>query len=282
MSGVIDIAFALDGRKFAFKMTYDENNISDKHLLLALNRNGCAEPEVARIMARVLKEGDVAIDGGANVGFFTVFMAQLVGPTGRVIACEPAQNNLWKLEANIRLNKLQNVEIERKPLWSKVEKVTFHMAQDGGLGSLAANPATAGKVVQDSITLSSIVSTAPHLPKLVKLDVEGAEVHALRGLEPWLSSDMIPYIVCEMNEVALPLFGSSQVELRTLMDNAGYRTFTPFVHGLIPAYIPPQTMLQTKNPNTGRQLNNVNLLFTTFDELAEIWPEAPAWPADNE
>src|SRR4051812_40379471 len=55
-------------------------------------RNGiCYESELAWVMLRMLKPGDIAIDVGANIGFFTMLMAKLVGPTGHVIALEPGE-----------------------------------------------------------------------------------------------------------------------------------------------------------------------------------------------
>jgi len=277
MSGILDIGVTLAGRRITFKMTYDENVLSDKHMVMAINADGCAEPEVAQVMARVLKEGDTAVDGGANIGFFTVLMAKLVGPSGLVIACEPAQNNLWKLEANIRLNNLDNVRIERRPLWSKVEKVTFHMADDGGAGSLMPSPDTRGKVEQQAVRLLDLFAPFEARAKLVKLDVEGAEAHALRGLGPLLDPVFFPYVICELNCPALNQFGSTQGSLRTLMDLAGYHTFLLPIAEQIPAFVPSRTKIQTTDPQNGQTRLNCNILFTTFDRLSEAWPEAPAW-----
>src|SRR5215831_19717323 len=103
------IDFKVNGRQFSFKMTFDPNNACDKDLVASFNVHGICEPEVVCAMEKIVHPGDTVIDGGANIGFFTVYLSHLVGPTGKVFSIEPGQNNLWKLEENIRLNKLTNV-----------------------------------------------------------------------------------------------------------------------------------------------------------------------------
>src|SRR5215469_2942786 len=130
------IDFTVNGRQFSFKLTYDADNACDNDLLSEFKSLGICEPEVVCAMERIVREGDTVIDGGANIGFFTVYLAHLVGPKGKVIAIEPGQNNIWKLEENVRLNKLTNVEIIRKPLWMSHDPVTLYMRIEGGRNSL--------------------------------------------------------------------------------------------------------------------------------------------------
>src|SRR6516165_10389259 len=144
------IDFKVNGRQFSFDMTYDQDNACDNDLLSEFQSMGICEPEVVCAMERIVRERDTVIDGGANIGFFTVYLAQLVGPKGKVFAIEPGQNNLWKLEENIRINGLKNVEIVRKPLWMNHNTVTLYMRQEGGLNSLAGQQAHGGKVDMES------------------------------------------------------------------------------------------------------------------------------------
>src|SRR5215469_66629 len=121
------VKFKVNGREFSFKMSFDPKNQCDHDLVACFQHLGICEPEVVCAMERIVREGDTVIHGGANIGFFTVYLSQLVGPKGKVIAVEPGQNNLWKLEENVRINKLKNVEIVNKPLWRDHKPVVFNM-----------------------------------------------------------------------------------------------------------------------------------------------------------
>ncbi|CAH0311418.1 FkbM family methyltransferase [Roseomonas sp. CECT 9278] len=70
---------------------------------------GTWEPETVETARRLLPQGGVAIDVGANIGFVTLVMARLVGPTGRVIAFEPADWTYARLQANLALNAVPQV-----------------------------------------------------------------------------------------------------------------------------------------------------------------------------
>ena len=69
------------------------------------------EPVTARALRRLLRPGDVALDVGANVGFYTLLFASRVGPSGTVHAFEPVNGE--KLEANLELSGLRNVVVSR-------------------------------------------------------------------------------------------------------------------------------------------------------------------------
>ena len=103
MSARVDINFMLGKRRIEFVMLTDAGNIADHNTISAIERDGCCEPEVARVMGRVVREGDSVIDVGANVGYFTLLLARLVGERGSVIAFEPAQGSFSKLRENIKL-----------------------------------------------------------------------------------------------------------------------------------------------------------------------------------
>jgi tRNA G46 methylase TrmB len=66
-----------------------------------------------------LRPGDVVVDCGAYIGEFTLYAAEAVGPAGKVIAFEPDPENMKALKANIALNRLKNVTVMEKGLWSR-------------------------------------------------------------------------------------------------------------------------------------------------------------------
>lgn len=78
----------------------------------ALNR--IHEEATTNLFKKIVKEGDVVIDLGANIGYFALLAAKLVGPTGKVFAFEPEPQNFSYLKKNVELNNYTNVMIEQK------------------------------------------------------------------------------------------------------------------------------------------------------------------------
>jgi len=244
-----NIDFKVNGRQFSFKMTYDADNACDNDLLSEFQSLGICEPEVICAMERIVREGDTVIDGGANIGFFSIYLAHLVGPKGKVIAIEPGQNNIWKLEENVRINGLKNIDIVCQPLWKNHDPVTLYMRTEGGRNSLFSGTSYGTATVRP-VTLADLPEA-----RLVKLDIEGSEVAALEH-------DDYPFIICEMNGEALEAMGTSQEELRARQA----ATFLLQKDGNLPMLVPPGTKIVSER-------QNVNILLSTIEDVADVWKE---------
>lgn len=121
-----------------------------------------------------IKPGDVVIDAGANIGCFTVLAGKKVGQMGLVVAIEPEPRNHTRLLSNIKLNKLENVVVFNRAIYSSDEiEVGFHGI--GVLGAVTSNGTTMVKTVRLS-TLAEKLS----LKRIacIKMDIEGSELHA--------------------------------------------------------------------------------------------------------
>lgn len=266
MTSILHVAMHDNGRAVEYDMTLDEGFVADKQMLFYYNQRWC-EPETVRFMLRALREGDVAVDAGANVGFFTVLMAKLVGPTGKVVAYEPAGNNVRKLQRNVKLNCLDNVTLHPHPLWSSQMEVTLHLSADSGANALAPNSNTLGAQIMQSMTLGETLTARTRTPRLIKIDVEGAEEHVLRGAEAAGLLQAVPYIVCELNQDALGSFDCSQASLRQYMSLQGRDCFILHDDGALPTLVPDGTVITSKWANN-------NVLFSTLEDVGALWPEA--------
>jgi FkbM family methyltransferase len=250
--------------RVSFRMHHDPTSICDTNTH-KLSGIGC-EPEVAQFMMRVLRAGDTVIDAGANVGFFTMLMARLVGPTGRVIAFEPNTDTFWRLCGNVLLNGFvdNNVTARNTALWDSVRDLPLYTNPiDPGLTTLRAFREVNGSQYVRTAVLDHSVAGKP---RLIKIDIEGAECHALAGAERLLTVDRVPFILSELNEPALRRFGKSAHDLRDFMLRHGYDTFVPQPDGSMPFLVPPKTRLVGGPENT-------NVLFCSVDDVARIYPE---------
>lgn len=255
------------GRQVEMAMDLDPSNRCDAGIIDCCQHSKPCEPEVCNVLARVLEEGDCAVDGGANVGFLTILMSKLVGPTGHVYAFEPGGNNLPKLAANIALNKVENVSVIDKPLSDRSGAVvTLHEHDHPGYNSLwpdLSKEVTAKRSVTTT-TLEKELLGRP-APMLIKLDIEGAELEALKGAGTLLKWQQ-PLVIAELNEAALDRAGATVGELRSFMSAYAYDTFALFEDGNLPCFIPRTTKIVTTKMNA-------NVLFAPIEKVVSLWPE---------
>lgn len=250
------------GEHAPIEMAFDldpDNYATDAALQHYFDANQVPEPEVAHLMARVVRPGDVVIDGGANVGFFTVLLSKLVGPAGLVIAVEPSTRNCRKLLFNLAANDCGNVTVCQKALSHDSNPVPFYAHADNGQDSCFGDGEhrTVPAVTLETLALGRIV-------RLIKLDIEGSEANALRGAGALLQHGTLPFIVCETNCTISGAADSIFAIVRRFNPN-----FDPFVLselGGIPALVPGNCVLSPQRMNS-------NLLFSTLDRVAEAWHE---------
>ena len=162
---------------------------------------GTGEPEVQRALEQRLRPGMNFYDIGANIGFFTLLGARLVGEKGRVTSFEADPEIAARLREHISRNHFSRVTVEEKAVWSKQTVVKFsrsdpNVSPDRGLGHIASASEAATIEVQ-AVSLDEYTSTFP-APDFLKCDVEGAEVEVFGGARRLLSEKR-PGILCEMH-----------------------------------------------------------------------------------
>ncbi len=147
---------------------------------------GVYDPANIGFLKQYLNTGDIFIDIGANVGCFTMAGSAAVGINGKVFAFEPIEILADRLEYNLSLNRLENVTVVRKAVYSEVTSLEFYMAKQENLGmsSINRHDMESG-IIQEipAITLDYFLSDKD-IPgiKLIKIDIEGAEIFALEGM----------------------------------------------------------------------------------------------------
>jgi FkbM family methyltransferase len=167
---------------------------------------GTTEPELQRRFTTLLEPGQVLFDVGANIGFFSMLGASLVGPDGRVYAFDPVPHHADAIRHNLGLNDIRNFTL--------IEKA---VADHSGRARLLVPPESTGARVDsqdpapgeghieveeidvDLVTLDELVeSNVIRPPDVVKIDVEGAEVEVVKGMSRTLARYR-PVLLCEMH-----------------------------------------------------------------------------------
>ncbi len=176
------------------------------------------EPAIIAALRRHLRPGDVFIDAGANIGFYTVLGARIVGPRGRVVAVEMLPETAGLLRGHIARNGLPNVEVVEAALAARsgLEMAAAVPAGKFGQASIAVAHAGAAQFAVSTTTLADVVADIPSV-RLIKLDLEGAEADALLGAAPIL--DRVDAIIFESHTGLAQIVGqlaAAGFEMRTL------------------------------------------------------------------
>lgn len=144
---------------------------------------GTWEPKVSEVVAGVVKKGMTVIDVGAHIGYYSLYFAKCVGPTGRVFSFEPVPENLALLRKNIQLNQISWIEVLPNAVYSCTKDISFAVpseSENSGEGSLT-HGCGGGQILVHAVSLDSFCSSSDIRPDLIKMDVEGAELEALLG-----------------------------------------------------------------------------------------------------
>lgn len=149
---------------------------------------GLWEPNLSAWIERRLSAGDVFVDVGANVGYFTLLASARVGATGKVVAIEPMPEIFGHLSEHVAANSLQNVRLINEAAVGPGEEGEVRLywggdANTGSTGLLPRDQPVRSATVSARTLASMLTADECRSARLIKIDVEGVEAAVLRGLE---------------------------------------------------------------------------------------------------
>ncbi|MFA7625660.1 MAG: FkbM family methyltransferase [Candidatus Kapaibacterium sp.] len=149
-----------------------------------------------------LQKGDVVIDAGANIGGFTLQASRKVGDSGRIYAIEPNEDNRRTLQKNLKLNNINNCIILTEALWSEKCTKKFFISHRPGEHTLINYDGDSHFHKQGEITINCeklddlLIKYNIENIKYLKMDIEGAEIEAIKGAGNLLETQS-PYLHIE-------------------------------------------------------------------------------------
>jgi FkbM family methyltransferase len=218
-----DLAAARDMRSFAVGATASIDAPRHRGLADEFDRMGAYEPETTALCHALLRPGMVAIDVGANVGYFTVLFADIVGPQGYVLSFEPCRSTCTILRHNVAKNAFRHVHVVHAAVTHTTGKIQLYYStseETHSIGRIESTTEAAETVAAwaldvyvDQVPLSRL--------DLLKIDVEGADLDVLRGARALLAKHR-PYVIVEASEMS-STFGYKPNALSAFLEQAGYR-----------------------------------------------------------
>jgi FkbM family methyltransferase len=195
---------------------------------------GVWEPVITRYLQDRLRPGDVFIDVGANVGYYTLLAARSVGPQGKVFAVEAASGTYAKLRRNLEQNGVENVTAFHVAVSESEGELPIWLYDDGELAGATTlthvaqrrRPMSIAETVKamplDRIIDAAIIRQA----RFIKIDVEGAEWAVIKSLRELIGtvSPRTEFIV-EINSALVGCAGGTMEELLSWFTEAGFEAF---------------------------------------------------------
>jgi FkbM family methyltransferase len=171
---------------------------------MPIARFGVYEFAVSQLVRQYLRPGDVFVDVGANIGYYSVIAAAAVGPTGAVHAFEPSARVRARLERNVALNQMKQIHVRPEAVTAQsgyVRLVEPQGMKNDGLAHVATDDSSAGVEVR-ALRLDELPELSAPAPHLIKVDVEGGEPAVFRGASGLLARSDAPSIIFESFEIA--------------------------------------------------------------------------------
>ena len=192
---------------------------------LDLSINPFYEAFERRITAEEITRGDVVVDIGANIGFFTLHFARLVGPEGHVFAFEPDPGNFRLLQQNVQENGYENVTLIPKAVSNSSGKTRLFLC-DSNVGDhrIYDSPGEERTSVEiETIRLDDFLAGSERPVDFIKMDIQGAEMLALEGMESTLRDNPTLKMLFEFWPSGLVKCGTDPEDLLAFIRRCGFR-----------------------------------------------------------
>ncbi|QHC26307.1 FkbM family methyltransferase [Streptomyces sp. GS7] len=227
--------------RFGARMAVDTQDLIQRYIYLF----GLWEPHLTHWLRRRLRPGDTFVDVGANIGYFSLLAAQLVGERGGVVSIEATPAFHRRLRRHAELNGLTRIRALNAAVSDAPRTLTFILASNHNMGAASIvpyeGPAEATFDVEAYPLPDLLAPEEVAAARVIKIDVEGAEGAVVRGLKPLLPR-LRPdaEITVEVTPERMERLGDSVGELMETMREHGfhaYRLANSYAAGSYPAAV---------------------------------------------
>jgi FkbM family methyltransferase len=193
------------------------------------------EPALHEFLRTAIREGDRVLDVGAFLGIYAILAARRAGPDGRVMAFEPTPQSAALARRHFGYNALADrVRLFDVAVSDRPGRAEFFEYAEPYVNSLVSAPDTSGAPVRrevEVVTIDDVCRQFDFVPTLIRMDVQGAEIHALRGARDTIrKAGARLRLVVEMHPQCWPDFGVDETIARQTIASLGLSA-APLVPG---------------------------------------------------
>ena len=233
---------------------------SDYVMTPFLVKTGTWEPDETEWLVRTVQPGETFVDAGANIGYYTVIAARLVGESGKVYAFEPDPRNLELLRKNVRANGLTNVVIEPKALSNAPGPIKLFLAPNNKGDHRIYQPEGESRpsVDVEAVRLDEYLQIAGRSLDVLKVDTQGAEGLILEGASGAFAREGDrPAIFMEFWPHAMRSMGTNPTALLEKLRSLRYKLYE----------------LNPSRPDQGLRMVEVETLLSNYDIPDQTQPQ---------
>ena len=196
----------------------------DKNDSLCLSINGIYEEFETNLIKKEIHSGDVVVDIGANIGYYTLLFAKLVGEKGKVFAFEPDPTNFELLKKNVEINDYKNVILEQKALSDSHGKMMLSLNSENTAGHhLNFKQENIDNSIEvDVLNFDQYFAKRKLDINFIKMDVEGAESNVIKGMTNTIKNSHNLKMIVEYNPNAIHQMGLHPETFLDLLSDCGF------------------------------------------------------------
>ncbi len=226
--------------------------------------------QLTQFLAQTLRPGQVFVDVGANLGYFTLIAANAVGRAGRVHSFEPEPRNFALLRKNAALNGFEHVTAHQVAIGDRAGEAVLHLSSANlGAHSLVKQDDLTRELRVPVMTLTAALEQETRPVGMIKIDIQGLDLSVLWGAEELIAGQSPrPRVVMEFNPCEFEKADPGLVRFQDFLRRLGYRVHA-FIANERASVIPPVVSVGT--------LLALHRDFTAEGKGAEfdilLWPE---------
>jgi len=215
----------VDGRIGDFDYRFDFHDELQRQMYF-----GLYDQAETSLMSKLLSAGDVFLDIGANVGYYSLHASHLVGETGQVHAFEPIPNNAERILSTIQRNEIKNVRVNQVAVGESDGTLELYLGDNelgnSGWASIVPSNRRPNLIHVPKLSIDQYVADNDiESIRLIKLDVEGAEPEAIAGMQAQLQRVDAPDLLCEVNPWLLEKRELDSTSITLPLASLGYQLY---------------------------------------------------------
>jgi len=218
---------------------HDFEMFVDSRDILGLKEHGSWHSVMRKVAIQHIKKGDIVVDVGAMIGYFTIIFAKLVGKNGKVFAFEPHLGNFDILKKNIEINHCRNVVPVQKALSNRNGKARLYCYTNRGKNIIFHFDEKYDEFVPiETMRLDSYFGKCDDRVDFIKIDAEGADMAIVQGMGDLIERNKDIKIVTEYWPLGLSGFGCEPGNYLELLKGYGFKLYEIVrMRGLMPITI---------------------------------------------